>query len=65
MKLMVIGASKGLGKAFVEGLCSDGDMVIGVSRSQPQDLRLPESILLDWIEADLEKPLQAIQILKK
>lgn len=31
MKLMVIGVSKGLGKAFVKGLCSDGDMVIGLS----------------------------------
>lgn len=30
MKLMVIGVSKGFGKVFVEGLCFDGDMVIGV-----------------------------------
>ena len=29
MKLMVIGASRGLGRAFVEGLCSAGDTVIG------------------------------------
>lgn len=32
MKMMVIGASKGLGRAFVEGLCSAGDEVTDVSR---------------------------------
>ncbi len=31
MKLMVIGASKGIGRAFVKGLCRAGDTVVGVS----------------------------------
>jgi len=38
MKLMVIGASKGLGRAFVEGLCQPGDTVVGVSRTRPTQL---------------------------
>lgn len=53
MKLMVIGASKGLGRAFVEGLCVAGDHVIGVSRTQPQGLTLPDGVHVDWIEADM------------
>ena len=59
MKIMVIGASKGLGRAFVEGLCAAGDTVIGVSRSQPRDLALPESVDSNWIEADMTKPREA------
>ncbi len=59
MRLMVVGASKGLGRAFVEGLCAAEDHVIGVSRARPNDLRLPNSVCLDWIEADLADPLEA------
>lgn len=59
MKLMVIGASRGLGRAFVEGLCSAGDTVIGVSRSRPRDLECPEGVTLQWIEADLSQPTLA------
>ena len=59
MRLMVVGASRGLGRAFIEGLCTDGDHVIGVSRSRPEDVRLPDSVCVDWIEADLAAPLEA------
>ncbi|HFL7695317.1 TPA: SDR family NAD(P)-dependent oxidoreductase, partial [Stenotrophomonas maltophilia] len=59
MKLMVIGASRGLGRAFVEGLCSAGDTVIGVSRSRPRDLECPDGVILQWIEADLSQPTLA------
>gem|GEM_PF-172973 len=59
MKFMVIGASRGLGRAFVEGLCSAGDTVIGVSRSRPRDLECPEGVTLQWIEADLSQPTLA------
>lgn len=59
MKLMVVGASRGLGRAFVEGLCTDGDNVVGVSRGRPDYLKLPADVCLDWIEADLGTPLEA------
>ena len=59
MKLMIVGASRGLGRAFVEGLCSAGDSVIGVSRRRPNDLILPDTVSLDWIEADFGDPLKA------
>ncbi len=59
MKLMVIGASRGLGRAFVEGLCSAGDTVIGVSRNRPRDIECPEGVTLQWIEADLSQPTVA------
>lgn len=59
MKLMVVGASKGLGRAFVEGLCTAGDNVVGVSRLRPKELKLPDFVRLDWIEADLGTPLEA------
>lgn len=57
---MVIGASKGLGRAFVEGLCTSGDLVVGVSRQKPDSLDLPSTVDLRWIEADLSKPLEAV-----
>lgn len=59
MRLMIVGASKGLGRAFVEGLCTAGDTVIGVSRKRPQALTLPVGVTLDWVEADLSQPKQA------
>lgn len=60
MRIMVVGASKGLGRAFVEGLCSDGDTIIGVSRARPNDLKVPGSISLQWIEADMASPSEAV-----
>ena len=57
MRIMIARASRGLGRAFVEGICSPGDTVIGVSRSQPTQLKLPENSSLQWIEADGADPL--------
>lgn len=59
MKMMVVGASKGLGRAFIEGLGQAGDVVIGVSRKQPEALALPEAVTLQWIEADMAEPAAA------
>lgn len=55
MRILVVGASKGLGKALVEGLGDAGDTLIGVSRTRPASL--PGA--LHWIEADLGQPRQA------
>ena len=47
---MVVGGSKGLGRAIVEALRSDGETVVGVSRSAPRDLEGP------WITTDFSAP---------
>ena len=38
MKTLVVGTSKGLGKALIEGRGEPGDTLIGVSRSRPEQL---------------------------
>lgn len=53
MNIMVVGASKGLGKAFIEGLGHPGDRLVGVSRSMPRDIQGRPSVAVDWIAADL------------
>ncbi|EZH78933.1 dehydrogenase [Ectopseudomonas composti] len=55
MRIMVIGASRGLGRALVDGL-AQGHELIGISRNRPADL--PTGI--QWIEADMSDPLQAV-----
>jgi short-subunit dehydrogenase len=64
MRIMVIGASRGLGRAFVEGLGTPGDTMIGVSRRRPSDLVLPEAVSLEWIEADASQPQEAVGLLE-
>lgn len=63
MKIMVIGASKGLGKALMEGLGDHGDTLIGVSRTRPTDLATRPGIDQLWLEADLGNPRQAADLL--
>ena len=60
VKIMIVGASKGLGRAFVEGLCRPGDTVIGVSRKRPDAVTLPDAVDLQWIEADMASPADAV-----
>ncbi|NQX71689.1 SDR family oxidoreductase [Paenibacillus alba] len=52
---IIIGASKGLGDAFVKRLPEIGDNVWIVSRSYPTSLNLNDGINRYWIEADLSK----------
>ncbi|MGR4069651.1 SDR family oxidoreductase [Billgrantia sp. C5P2] len=59
MRIMIVGASQGLGRAFIEGLGDRGDHLIGVSRSVPTTLPERASIEIGWIEADLALPVQA------
>ncbi|MBD3897250.1 SDR family oxidoreductase [Halomonas sp. ML-15] len=59
MRIMVVGASQGLGWAFIEGLGDSGDGLIGVSRSVPTKLPERPDIAIDWIAADLASPEQA------
>lgn len=62
LKIMVVGASRGLGRALVEGLCQTGDTVIGVSRARPVDLVLSPGVDLQWIEADMASPATAVDL---
>jgi NAD(P)-dependent dehydrogenase (short-subunit alcohol dehydrogenase family) len=65
MKMLIVGAGRGLGRAFVEGLVQAGDTVIEVSRSQPSDLALPVGVELQWIAADLSDPLLACNTIEQ
>jgi short-subunit dehydrogenase len=51
--LLILGASRGLGAALMEGLPRKGDQVFGLSRSEPAWNRRKSPIKRDWIEADL------------
>jgi short-subunit dehydrogenase len=51
--LLILGASRGLGAALVEGLPRKGDQVFGLSRSEPAWSRRKSAIKRNWIEADL------------
>jgi short-subunit dehydrogenase len=51
--ILILGASRGLGAALVEGLPRRGDCIFGLSRSEPAWLRCKSAIRRHWIEADL------------
>lgn len=61
MRIMVVGASKGLGRAFVEGLGKDAALIVGVARRAPQDVAVAPGCELRWIEADLSRPDAAVE----
>ncbi|VVQ33881.1 SDR family NAD(P)-dependent oxidoreductase [Pseudomonas fluorescens] len=53
MNILVVGASKGLGRALIDGLGNAGDTLIGVSRTRPEDLIVDAERNVRWVEADL------------
>ena len=59
MGILIVGASKGLGKALVEGLAADDDTVIGISRNNSKDLQLQTEAKVDWISVDISNSIQA------
>ncbi|MCX7293638.1 SDR family oxidoreductase [Janthinobacterium sp.] len=61
MNIMIVGASRGLGRALVDGLLADGHAVIGVSRQPPADLPAGQDAQLQWIAADLAAPAEAVE----
>ncbi|KAB0494806.1 SDR family oxidoreductase [Pseudomonas vancouverensis] len=65
MKTMVIGASKGLGRALMEGLGNAGDTLIGVSRTRPDNLNPMAGVELRWVEADLGQPDKAARVIEQ
>lgn len=60
MKILIVGAGRGLGRALLEGLGQPGDSLIGVARQRPETLRVAAGAELHWIEADLAVPVQAV-----
>ncbi|MDU4255518.1 SDR family oxidoreductase [Pseudomonas sp.] len=60
MNILIVGASRGLGRALAEGLGQPGDTLIGVSRRRPASLEVPAGVELQWIEADLAEPAVAL-----
>ncbi|MFL1555930.1 SDR family NAD(P)-dependent oxidoreductase [Pseudomonas sp. O64] len=65
MRTLVVGASKGLGKAFIEGLGEPGDTLIGVSRSQPAHLDHKAGVEVQWVEANLAEPAKAARVIEE
>ena len=61
MRVLVVGASKGLGKAFMEGLGKPGDTLIGVARSRPERVVASKDVEVQWIAADLGQPAAAVE----
>jgi short-subunit dehydrogenase len=57
---LILGASRGLGAALVEGLPRKGDDVFGLSRGEPGWRRRKSAIKRIWVEADLCE-LSAVQ----
>ncbi|CAM4401351.1 SDR family oxidoreductase [Paenibacillus xylanexedens] len=60
--IIVFGASKGLGDAFVRGVPQSGDKVWGVSRSKPESLSVEDGVERIWIQADLSELQAAEQV---
>ena len=59
MRVLIVGASRGLGRALFDGLTLDGHEVIGVSRSVPADLEGEQTGR--WIAADFADPVAAAE----
>lgn len=60
--IIVFGASKGLGDAFVRGVPQSGDKVWVVSRSKPESLSVEDGVERIWIQADLSELQAAEQV---
>jgi short-subunit dehydrogenase len=65
VKILIVGASKGLGRAFVEGLAGDEDTVIGVSRNRPEDLALQSKAKVDWVCVDMSNAIHASNLVEQ
>ncbi|MBP6860910.1 MAG: SDR family oxidoreductase [Neisseriaceae bacterium] len=63
MNIVIVGASKGLGRALLEGLGGAEDQVYGVARKQPVGAVQASAGTVHWIEADLSQPQQAVGVI--
>ena len=62
--ILVVGASRGLGRAFIDGLGQPEDRLVGVSRQKPTDLPAGAVQRIRWIEADLSEPKTAVSAIR-
>ena len=53
MKILITGASRGLGDALARHLGKAGDILWLVSRTEPSSLKLEDDIARQWLKADL------------
>lgn len=60
MNIVIVGASKGLGRAFVQGLGSENDEIYGVARKLPSADFTSKAAAVHWILADMSQPQQAV-----
>lgn len=65
MKMLITGASRGLGRAFVEGLPAAGDHVTGVSRNCTDELRIPDGVEWQWVQADFSRAKEAVDSIEQ
>lgn len=65
MNILVVGASKGLGRALIEGLGNAGDTLTGVSRSRPEGLIAVAERSVRWVEADLRDSASAAHAIEQ
>lgn len=65
MRILIVGASKGLGRAFVEGLPGDEDTVVGISRNRPKELKVQSKATVDWISVDMSRPVPAANLIEE
>lgn len=56
MNLLIVGASRGLGAAFAQGVPKAGDRIWMVSRQQPQFPNPEDGVERIWVKADVTAP---------
>ncbi|MDS2172391.1 SDR family NAD(P)-dependent oxidoreductase [Nesterenkonia sp. CL21] len=62
MTVMIVGASRGLGRALLDGLAQQGHEVIGVART-PRTHETAANSDIRWIRADLADPRKAARVI--
>jgi NAD(P)-dependent dehydrogenase (short-subunit alcohol dehydrogenase family) len=60
--LLIVGASRGLGRALAEGVPEPGDTLFLVARMTPDLADVPPGVTTHWIEADLLDPTTPARI---
>lgn len=65
LRILIVGANPGLGKAHAEGSAGDDDTITGISRNRRKSLQLKTGAIAGWICADMSRPVQESNITGK